>query len=432
MKKPELPPKLWDSRDYNPFRVIHHKELWEKLVELNKEYPYWDKFKYEVKNLEIEASKSWSIIKNLTSFFGKKVKLGNDPLFSFKYIVTDNTQQLLHQFDMNLTGNTQTHIAAEDKNSLLVNALMEEAIASSRIDGADTTRRVAKDMLLAQRKPVTVSEKMIYNNYAALKRIDNIAHQPLTPELLLELHKLITAGTLDDATQEGAYRTASHINIIYPTTGEILFATPASKYIAEAMVELCHFANTDEGEFTHPIVRASVLHFLIGYIHPFANGNGRVARAIFNWCLLNRGYWLAQYMPVSRLIEKSHTQYYMAFLHTELDGNDLTYFINYQCKELATAYAELKQYVQQKADNKKELVTLVKQNDINNRQLQILHMAMKNGAKAITIKEVQTAFDVFYETARTDLLGLVDKKFLYMKKKGKAFTFLRAEEVKVI
>ena len=88
--------------------------------------------------------------------------------------------------------------------------------------------------------------------------------------------------------------------------------------------------------------------------------------------------------------------------------------------------------MQQKADNKKELVTLVKHNDINNRQLQILHMAMKNGAKAITIKEVQTAFDVFYETARTDLLGLVDKKFLYMKKKGKAFTFLRAEEVKVI
>lgn len=72
-------------------------------------------------------------------------------------------------------------------------------------EGASTYRRVAKDMLQSGRKPVTNSERMILNNFLAMKHIRQIRDQKLTPELVFELHRIVTDGTLDDPDDAGRF-----------------------------------------------------------------------------------------------------------------------------------------------------------------------------------------------------------------------------------
>ena len=76
------------------------------------------------------------------------------------------------------------------------------------------------------------------------------------------------------------------------------------------------------GVFIHPIVKGIIIHFLIAFIHPFVDGNGRTASAIFYWYMLRKGYWLTEYLSISRIISRSKRQYEKAYLYTECDGNE--------------------------------------------------------------------------------------------------------------
>jgi Fic family protein len=78
----------------------------------------------------------------------------------------------------------------------------------------------------------------------------------------------------------------------------------ANPDLPERMRALCAFANMRTGVdgFVHPIVRAIILHFMLAYDHPYVDGNGRTARALFYWSALKDGYWLIEYVSISRII----------------------------------------------------------------------------------------------------------------------------------
>src|ERR1700743_1370107 len=151
---------------------------------------------------------------------------------------------------------------------------MEEAIASSQLEGAATTREIAKEMLRTERKPRTVDERMILNNYLTIKKVLEIKDEPFSKELILQLHSLISSDTLKDKNNEGRFRTNDNVNVVDDITGEVFYTPPGHEKIESLMDSLCQFANNDNGAtFMHPIVKGIILHFLIGYIHPFVDGN---------------------------------------------------------------------------------------------------------------------------------------------------------------
>ncbi len=225
----------------------------------------------------------------------------------------------------------------------VMNSLMEEAIASSIIEGAATTRKAAKEMLRKGKKPSNKSEQMVINNYRAMQYIMEHRDEPLTTELILAVHRIVTENTLEDSAV-GRFRDNDDIVVADPVNGTVHHIPPVYTKVPEMIEELCRFANQDdEGpeKFIHPIVKGVILHFLIGYIHPFEDGNGRCARSIFYWYVFSRGYWLFEYMPISRIILKSRKDYSIAYLHTEYDEMDLTYFLlyNIRCIEKARSGA---------------------------------------------------------------------------------------------
>ena len=94
---------------------------------------------------------------------------------------------------------TSRFVSGEDRNRYLVSSLIEEAITSSQLEGASTTREEAKEMLRSGRKPRDRSERMILNNYHVMEQIRRLKQEPFTPERIIELHRIVTQDILDEA-----------------------------------------------------------------------------------------------------------------------------------------------------------------------------------------------------------------------------------------
>lgn len=397
------------------------------IQKIEKEYLYWDKVKY-LKDDKIHLLKTnvksnellWFITKTRRDILNKNDYLFGDLLsekkfeIEYKYNVNEYLQKDLHYLDFNFGAGMQKEQLLSDleKQQYLKNALMEESIFSSMIEGATTTRVKAKDMLRKNKKPRDKSEQMILNNYDTIQYISENKTKDISIDELFILHSLVTKNTLEE-NKVGAFRNNNEINVVNILTGEIVHTPPDFKELDELMKSFCEFFNNNSKEdFIHPIVKASILHFLIGYIHPFVDGNGRTARAIFYWYLLKNGYWLTEYLSISRVIMETKVQYEKAYIYTEIDNMDVTYFIHYQVKVLMKAFEDLKKYVAKKKKEENKLLKFLQLEDINDRQAEILFKIEKTPKKSFTVKEVENIFSITNQTARTDIENLVEKGFL--------------------
>ena len=345
--KPIEPAPDWKKPDLinKGARLFFDKKKQSLINDINNKYLYWDKVKYQKTSPKTDPRVLWAAVKFSRSIQEKTIHFGR---FNFKYNLTDSIQKELHKFDLNIGGylGTKGLIPEDDKRRYLISSIMEEAIASSQIEGAVTTRKKAKEMLRASKKPRTKSEQMIVNNYVTIKHIVQIQNQSITEEKLFEIHKLIADRTLDDPADEGRYRMNNEVDVIDALDNEIVYTPPDYKEVPKLMEQLFQFFNEpNENQFIHPIVKGCIIHFMMGFIHPFVDGNGRTARALFYWYLLKNGYWLTEYLSISRLIVKSKAQYALAYLYTEEDDNDLTYFIHYKLKTMKLAYESLREYI---------------------------------------------------------------------------------------
>lgn len=432
MKKPELPPNGDIKKDEREklLSIFDNQELIDKIFEVEKDYPYWEKFKHKTKGLDIDSTLLWKFIKLQRGRNISKIKLCEVNGFNFKYNISANTLQRLHQFDLNLGGILEggSIVPEKEKDRFLISSLMEEAIASSQLEGAVTTREVAKAMLRAKRKPKNHSEKMILNNYVTIKEIITIQKEQLTPKIIKRIHSLMTKDTLEEKINEGEFRINDDVKVV-DINGEVFYDPPSHTELPTLIDAFCKFANSkNDKNFMHPIVRGIILHFLIGYIHPFVDGNGRTARAIFYWYLISQGYWLVEFLSISRIIVKSPSQYARAYLFTEYDENDLTYFIDFNLKSMELALKSLKEYIERKITEKKNLFKIIKNENINERQAEIVKSLINEPDTLLSINEIQGKFGTSYQTARTDLLDLKSIGYLASKLIGKKLLFFKSED----
>jgi len=430
MKPIQLPPSINSKEGFKAgFEILQNQDYASIIDVINDKYLYWDKVKYKETPTNVRKEDLWAAVKLSRSIQARRIDFGK---YSFTYNTTDNIQKNLHEFDLNIGGQlgSKVIIPEEDKKRYLISSVMEEAIASSQIEGAVTTRKKAKEMLRKNTRPRTKSEQMIVNNYVTIRRIAEIQNDDLTIQKLLEIHKLITSQTLDNELEEGQFRDSNDINVVDVIDGEIVHIPPDYKEINGLIEEFCRFFNDkNDKKFIHPIIKGCVIHFLIGFIHPFVDGNGRTARALFYWYLLSKGYWLTEYLSISRLIIKSKMQYALAYLYCEKDSLDLTYFINYQLKTMSLAYESLREYTQRKTNEKKQLIEFQRIEGINERQAYIIKWLYEDADLIFSIKEIENRFSVSNQTARTDLLKLVELGFLEeIKINDKKKAFIRSDK----
>lgn len=150
----------------------------------------------------------------------------------------------------------------------------------------------------------------------------------------------------------------------------------------------------------------------MGYYHPFADGNGRTARALFYWYMMRNNYWLVQYLSISRIIRGSKKAYEKAYLYAEHDSNDIGYFIQYHLDVLTKSFEELKKYLVWKRDEKKKSVRLLHLGNITPRQAETLNRFIENPDEVVTSVDIISRLGVSAGTAKSDLRDLTEKGYL--------------------
>ena len=407
----ELPPKIDRKTLVNALLKGIDPNIMPVVDKVNADYEYWDKIKYKKLPEGVTPQMLWTNVKasRLKSMIPVWDKYG------INLCVTSQMQRLCHEFDMKfgsfweVEGDTQS----AEKKYYLSSSLMEEAIYSSKMEGASTTRIIAKDMLRKKKSPQNKSQQMIVNNYNTIQYIVEHKDEPLTEELLLTIHTLMTEKTLDNPEDAGHFRTNDNVVVADMVEGDVIYTPPSFQEIPEFVESLCDFFNNDNPRtFIHPIIRGIIVHFMLAFMHPFVDGNGRTARALFYWYMLKEGYKLTEYMSISRVIAKSKSSYEKAFRYVENDGNDMGYFVAYNLGALEKSFQQLRDYIQRKRREKRAASSFMMAGNINQRQALVLQRLKEEPDTIFTVKDVQDQFSVSSMTARKDLSDLVQQGYL--------------------
>jgi Fic family protein len=394
----------------------------------SREYLHWDKLRHFQPPGTLTAEEWWLGVRLGRVPLLTELSLRDPEGHSFSYCVPSSVQRLLHYVDQRCSGQIAIGEAVTNdeqaRHHYLVSSLMEEAIRSSQLEGATTSRRVAKELLRTGRAPRDRSERMILNNYRALEFMRDKMGQTLTPELVITLQRILTEGTLDDPTAAGRLQRTDEERVVVLDVrdGTIIHTPPPAAQLPDRLTAMCDFANRpedDAGSFIHPVIRGILLHFWLAYDHPFVDGNGRTARALFYWHMRTRGYWLIEYLSISRILRDAPAKYTKAFLLTETDDGDTTYFILHQLEVLRRAVEDLHVYRERKVREVQDVEQLVKDAaDLNHRQLALLTDAVRHPTSVYTYRSHATSHRVAEETARTDLTQMLAKGLLQRRKTG--------------
>lgn len=410
----ERPPKIEDADLFKAYIHLSKEEYGavSALVEkINERYDFWSDVKYEKPSIPISPQELWAFVKASRM----KNRMLVWPQYGIHMSVTNHMQRICHEFDMNFGGSwgTSSLIPEGNKNQYLISSLMEEAISSSQMEGASTTRKVAKEMLRKKITPKDKSQQMIFNNYQTIHFIVENKDKPLTEEMLLRIHGLMTEGTLDRPEDAGRFRSNDDVVVEDGITHEIVHTPPSYRDIPDFITDLCDFFNEEKAKvFIHPIIRGIIIHFMLAYMHPFVDGNGRTARALFYWYMLKRGYWLTEYLSISRIIARSKKAYEKSYLHVEADQNDIGYFVVYNLRVLDLAFKDLQHYIKRKTAIQKQASAFLRIGNVNERQAEIIRVFYENQEKVITVKDVQAKFGISPTTAKNDIIGLVNMGIL--------------------
>lgn len=349
----------------------------------------------------------------------------------FSYSNVDIIQEMVHKIDQQASGQILSDDIPTNLRSskrYLVSSLAEEAITSSQLEGASTTRVVAKELLQTGRRPRDRSEQMIFNNYRAMHFAGELASSSdhLSSDDILEIHRIVVEDTLDDPRDAGRLQEEGEDRVgIYWKNDQLLHQPPAAIELPGRLQGFCDFANGElEEGFIHPVVRAIIMHFWLAYDHPFVDGNGRTSRALFYWSMLRSDYWLTQYISISSILRQAPSKYALSYLHVETDNNDMTYFIIDQLRIIQRAIESLQEYLGRKVAETRRLETQLRGSTaLNHRQLTMVGEALRDIDEPFTIQAQQRRHGVTYQSARSDLLRLVELGLFQKEKIGKKYVF---------
>jgi Fic family protein len=434
MKVPMPPPpmgELLEEMERDPY-LFGEIATGLRSFDATSDYLPWDKLRFKTPPRGLTHRQWWFALKIVRSAMQRTLPLSDADGRPFTYALPDTVLRASDEISRRASGQILmseqvTNPATRDR--YIVSSLVEEAITSSQLEGAATSRQVAKEMIRSGRPPRDKSERMILNNYNAMRFVGSIRDRELTPELLCEVHRIVTEETLDNPTEAGRIQSdpdPSARVAVFGDGNQIIHRPPPVETLQGRLQSLCNFANsTKTSPYLPPLLRAVTIHFMVGYDHYFEDGNGRTARALFYWSMLREGYWLTEFLTISRILKQAPSKYARSFILSEQDDGDLTYFFIYHLDVISRAISELDSYLARKVRELRTTRVLLASTpgEYNHRQLALLELALKDPSCHFTVVSHSTSHNVSPETARQDLSNLAERGLLDQRREGKRFVW---------
>jgi Fic family protein len=182
------------------------------------------------------------------------------------------------------------------------------------------------------------------------------------------------------------------------------------------------------------MIKGIALHFALGYEHPFRDGNGRVARALFYWFMFKNDFSAFRYIAISILLRNAPVKYGRSYLNTEADDLDLTYFIDFQCSVILRAVSGFTEAYRKSLAYTERFDRWLTESGffdrLTEKQRAVYQVAKSGMAKEFTAVNVKENLDCSYNTASATLNGLVELNVFEKRKMGREWVFfLRAASV---
>ena len=436
MRMPRKPPRMSDLLGAlsAPSSERITQLLGSRIEGVHKDaYLHWEDLRVRKPPADFSREEWWLAIKLQRTTVRRELPFLDKSGRPFSYSDSGDLYRRLRAVDRDCSGQIEVPfgegVRQDSGQRYLMSSLIEESIASSQLEGAATTRQVAKEMLRTGRSPLDTSEQMIVNNYHAMEFLRQHIEEDLSVEMLQELHRILTYKT-QQAPKAGRFRLPSDKVDVASWDGTVVHTPPDAVELDERIEKLLAFANEkDDGRNIHPFVRAVVLHFMVGYDHPFVDGNGRTARGLFYWSMARSAYWLAQYLSISSIVRKAPAQYVRAYVYSEIDESDVSYFLYYNLKVMLRAISKLHVYLARKTSEMEEFWRVIRGSDmvldLNYRQTALLGRLLRYPDQTYTIASHQRSHKVTYQTARVDLIELADLGVLEMRKRGRRLIYTR-------
>lgn len=429
-------------------------EAFRRALKLNwsahHEYLHWDKIRYKSPPNGWSKTEYWHALQVARRLRGKTLPPLREAFGGeWFYTSTAKIEQELFSFDRIRLVDLLHEVPEGSSERYRLRDLVEEAIASSELEGArPTTRAAARRMLREKRTPVDKNERMIFNNWNALQWIKERVKkgERITAAAICELHRVIGENALDVKDAAGVFRTAQHDVFVADQYGKVLHEPPPADATAkleslpQRVERLAAFASirtserldttlSSDPDFLHPTIRAILSHFWLCFEHPFRDGNGRVARALFYWVMLRNGFEFVEYLSLSKSLRAAPIKYGRSFRYVETDPFDTTYFIEDQLRVLKAAHDDFREHLTKGAARfRHQRERLQDLEELNRRQRQAVDDAIGKPSAPLTLKSHAGFFDVSYQTARNDLLELEARGIFRSYKRGRTLCFVITDE----
>lgn len=292
------------------------------------------------------------------------------------------------------------------------NAVEEEIVATSAIESIDFDRSSVRSIMLGN-APKDNQENRIYGLKLGFEFISN-RHNHITEENIHKLYMMAIGNFLegDDRLRDGEFY--RHDDVYVVGGDGVVHRGIGSGKLSGYMKQFVDFANADDG--INDLLKAAMLHFDIAYLHPYFDGNGRMARLLHMWFLIQKGYGSTLFVPMSSYIEKSGGKYYDAYTLVENNARlagvtDVTPFLIYFIKNV---YDEMKPDAV-KTDLTERYNEILRSGEVTVKEAKLWQFVLSTyGGEGFTTKQLEKDFgDAAFATVRKFALkfsefGLLD------------------------
>jgi Fic family protein len=221
----------------------------------------------------------------------------------------------------------------------------------------------------------------VINYRKAMEFIDDLGFKEkdlkIDEELIKKLHK-ITVNKILPTEKCGEYR-KTQVVVKNNQTGQVSFRPPEAGWIFPQIKDLLVYIESSQSQDIHPVLKSGIIHYELVRIHPFLDGNGRVARALSTLILFLAGYDIRKFFSLEEYFDRNAAEYYSALQSVSKD-KDLTTWLEYFTQGLAIELSKIKEKVERiSVDGKLREKLGGKPLMLTDRQLKIIEYIQKTG-----------------------------------------------------
>lgn len=299
------------------------------------------------------------------------------------------------QIEMN---KIKTLLIPQDREKYNVKEMEEEIHSTLLIENIHSSREKIREILKGY-SPKDEEESRIYGMKKGIEFISNRDNK-ITEENLYKLYQMMIGEFLEEENKlpNGKYYRNDDV---YLMGSKIEHQGLDSEKLDEYMKKFIDFINEDDG--INELWKGAMIHFYFGYIHPYFDGNGRTARMLHLWYLVQKGYSSTLHLSFSQYINRSKDRYYKAFSQIEENYKiskrlDITPFISYFIENVYNKI-EIKTYENGIFERYKVLLI---EGKITEKERELWSFVINNyGEKEFSTKNLEKDYrDVAYATVR--------------------------------